>query len=69
MEFHIVYVDNLGESSVNIVVRFWTPVGQWFGLKIKMLFRKKKALESEGFEIPFPQRVVWFANELKGKVE
>jgi len=64
----VVYVDNLGDNSVNLLVRFWAPVSEWFSLKSKMLWRMKKALEGEGIEIPFPQRVLWFANELKGSV-
>ena len=62
----MVYVDNLGDNSVNLLVRFWAPVSEWFSIKTKMLWRMKKALEEEGIEIPFPQRVLWFANELKG---
>ena len=62
----MVYVDNLGDNSVDLQVRFWAPVSEWFSIKTKMLWRMKKALEEEGIEIPFPQRVLWFANELKG---
>jgi len=65
----VVYVDNLGDNSVNIIVRFWSPVSEWFSIKTKMLWRMKKVLEEEGIEIPFPQRVLWFANELKGSVK
>ena len=64
----VVYVDNLGDNSVNLLVRFWAPVSEWFSIKTKMLWRMKKVLEGEGIEIPFPQRVLWFANELKGSV-
>jgi len=64
----VVYVDNLGDNSVNLLVRFWAPVSEWFTAKSKMLWRMKKALEGEGIEIPFPQRVLWFANELKGNL-
>jgi len=61
-----VFVDNLGDSSANIVVRIWGPTQEWYGVKMELLWKIKKALEREGIEIPFPQRVVWFANELKG---
>ncbi len=60
-----VFVDNLGDSSVNLIVRFWTPTSEWYDVKTKMLWRIKKELEDNGITIPFPQRVVWFANELK----
>lgn len=55
----MVYVDQLADSSVNIMVRIWAPVTDWFLLKRKLLWQIKCALESEGIEIPFPQRVVW----------
>jgi small-conductance mechanosensitive channel len=59
-----VFVDNLGDNAVNIVVRMWAPSGEWYSLKMEMLWKIKKALENEGIEIAFPQRTVWFANEL-----
>lgn len=62
-----VFVDNLGDSSVNIIVRIWAPSTEMFGVKMELLWKIKKALEKEGIEIPFPQRVVWFANELKSR--
>jgi len=58
-----VYVDNLGESSVNIIVKAWTPVTQWYSTKKELLWKIKTNLEKEDIHIPFPQRVVWFANE------
>ncbi|MGA1824654.1 MAG: mechanosensitive ion channel family protein [bacterium] len=60
-----VFVDSLGDNSVNIVVRIWAPATEWFGVKTKLLWIIKKKLEQEGIEIPFPQRVVWFGNELE----
>ncbi|MCC7573264.1 MAG: mechanosensitive ion channel family protein [Candidatus Methanofastidiosum sp.] len=58
-----VYVDTLGESSVDIVVKAWAPVTQWYATKKELLWKIKTSLEKEGIQIPFPQRVVWFANE------
>lgn len=60
-----IFVDNLGDNSVNIVVRVWAPSNEWYGVKMKLLWRIKKELERNGIEIPFPQRTIWFANELK----
>jgi small-conductance mechanosensitive channel len=59
------FVDNLGDNSVNILVRIWAPSTEWFGVKTELLWKIKKTLEEKGIEIAFPQRVVWFANELK----
>jgi len=62
-----IFVDTLGDNAVNIVVRMWTPSREWYGMKMEMLWKIKKALENEGIEIAFPQRTVWFANELHTK--
>jgi small-conductance mechanosensitive channel len=58
-----IYVDELGDNSVNIVIKAWAPVGQWYGTKKELLWKIKTNLEEEDIHIPFPQRVVWFANE------
>jgi len=64
-----VFVDNLGDNSVNIVVRIWAPSTEWYSVKMELLWKIKTELERNGIEIPFPQRVVWFANELTANVE
>jgi small-conductance mechanosensitive channel len=62
-----VFVDQLGESSVDIPVRFWVPTSEWYSTKKELLWKMKTALEAEGIEIPFPQRVVWFPEDLRIK--
>ncbi len=62
-----VFVNNLGDSSVNIIVRIWVPTTEWYGVMMELLWKIKKALEKEGIQIPFPQREVWFNNELKSR--
>ena len=37
----------------------------WYALRMEMPCRIKKTLEENGIEIAFPQRVVWFADELR----
>ncbi|WP_297418138.1 mechanosensitive ion channel family protein [Thermococcus sp.] len=69
-----VYVEDLGNSSVNLVIWAWVPSALWTGQNIlrskyQLLQKIKAALDREGIEIPFPQRVNWFANELRVKVE
>ena len=61
----VIFVDNLGDSSVNIVVKIWAPSSEWYNVKMKLLWKIKVELEKNGIEIPFPQRVIWFANEMK----
>ncbi len=60
-----IFVDNLGDNAVNIIVRIWAPSTEWYGIKKELLWKIKKALEDQGIEIAFPQRTVWFANELR----
>ncbi len=57
-----VYVSDLGESSVKILIRIWAPVSEWFGLKTRLLWNIKKSLEENGIEIQFPQRIVHVHN-------
>lgn len=53
------FVDNLGDNSVNIIVRMWSPASDWYGVKTELLLKMKMELEKNGIQIPFPQRVVW----------
>jgi small-conductance mechanosensitive channel len=63
----LVFVSELSDNAVMIAIRAWAPVSEWFGLKTQLLLKLKTLLESEGIEIPFPQRTVWFASELRTK--
>jgi small-conductance mechanosensitive channel len=60
-----IFVDNLGDNAVEIIVRIWVPSTEWYGVKKELLWKIKTALEGQGIEIAFPQRTVWFANELQ----
>lgn len=53
-----VFVNDLGESSVKIVIRIWAPVSEWFGMKTRLLWIIKQTLEENGIEIAFPQRII-----------
>jgi len=69
-----IFVENMGESSVNITIWAWVPSSLWIGENLlrsryQLLQKIKEALDREGIEIPFPQRVNWFANELRVKVD
>ena len=65
----IINVNALGDSSVELTVRFWAPSAVFWDLRFIMLDRLKNAIESNGMLIPYPQRVVWKNEEnLRGPV-
>jgi len=57
-----VYVNDLGENSVDLVVRIWAPISEWYGLKTRFLWAIKKVLEENNIEVPFPQREIYLHN-------
>jgi len=59
----MVFVDELGDNAVVILVRIWAPSNEFFAVKMDLLWKIKKTLEENGIEIAFPQRTVWFANQ------
>ncbi|RLI76255.1 mechanosensitive ion channel family protein [Archaeoglobales archaeon] len=64
-----VFVDELGDNSVNIRVRIWAPSVVWYDVKMELLWKMKVELERNGIEIPFPQRVIWFGDKGGVKIE
>lgn len=60
-----VFVSDLGDSWVNLTVRIWAPVSEWFGIKTRVLWNIKKTLEGNGIEIPLPQRIVRIQSDPK----
>ncbi len=48
-------VDNLGESSVDLILRFWVNTENYWPVRYQMLKDVKQALDENGIEIPFPQ--------------
>jgi small-conductance mechanosensitive channel len=60
-----IYVDELGDNGVIIMVRIWAPSLEWWAVRTELLWKIKLALEQEGLGFPFPQRTVWFAPENK----
>ena len=62
-----IYVDELGDNGVIIMVRIWAPSLEWWAVRTELLWKIKQTLEQEGFGFPFPQRTVWFAQENKNE--
>ena len=48
-------VDNLGESSIDLILRFWVNTENYWPVRYQMLKDVKQALDKNGIEIPFPQ--------------
>jgi len=53
-----VLVTALGDSSVNLLLRCWTPTPDYWPVHFALQEGAKRALDGAGIEIPFPQRVV-----------
>jgi small conductance mechanosensitive channel len=53
-----VAVSELGDSSVNLVVRPWCKKEDYWGLRFDLTRRFKEELEAAGCSIPFPQQDV-----------
>jgi small conductance mechanosensitive channel len=54
----LIAVSELGDSSVNLVVRPWCRKEDYWGLRFDLTQKIKEELEAAGCSIPFPQRDV-----------
>ena len=63
----VIFVDQLGNSSVDITIKIWAPFTEWYDVRKDLLWKIKTDLEKNGIVVPFPQREVWFNNELVSK--
>ena len=59
----MVVVTELGDSAVNLSVRFWARVEDFWNIKFYTVEEAKTRLESAGISIPFPQRDVHIVKE------
>ena len=53
-----VYVGELGDSSVNLTLRFWANNSDFWAAHFYVMEEAKIRFDAEGIEIPFPQRVM-----------
>jgi small conductance mechanosensitive channel len=63
----VVATSELGDSSVNIVVRPWCTKEDYWGLRFDLIRRIKEGLEAAGCSIPFPQQDVHLFQSVDGK--
>ena len=59
-----VLVADLADSSVNLTLRFWVPTAKSWDAYWEIKGQLKETIESAGMNIPFPQRVITFANAI-----
>jgi len=57
-----IVVTELGDSSVNLLLRCWTKRADFWAVKCDLTKNIKENFEIQGIEIPFPQRVVKIVN-------
>ncbi len=57
------YVNSLGDSAVNIGVRYWTNTSDFLPTKWDLTKLTKQALDKAGIGIPFPTRTLEFTPE------
>ena len=58
------YYEEIGESSINFVVRFWIPFskqGDYLEARSEAIIRIKQAFDAEGITMPFPTRTLDFS--------
>ena len=53
-----IFVTNMSDSSVDLVIWVWVRTYEYYDLQRKYLRIIKETLDEHGIEIPFPQRVV-----------
>ncbi|EBA13688.1 mechanosensitive ion channel family protein [Roseobacter sp. CCS2] len=53
-----IQVNNLGDSSVDFLVRVWCDSSEYFAFQADMKRQVKEALDGAGVDIPFPTRTV-----------
>lgn len=58
----VIAVNNLGDSSVEIICRVWVEGGDYFPVKWALIKAVKQRFDKEGVSIPFPCRSIYMEN-------
>jgi small conductance mechanosensitive channel len=58
----VVWLNNFGDSSLNLVVRAWTNTENVWPVYFETMEKIKSAFDQHDIEIPFPQRVIHTRN-------
>lgn len=61
----VAFVDTLGASSVDLVLRIWCNSADYWDVKWDLTKAVKAAFDDAGIEIPFPQQVVTLAGGIQ----
>lgn len=61
----VLAVGELGNSSVNLIVRLWVNSADYWAVRWDMTKAIKESFDKEGISIPFPQQVVHHVNTVK----
>lgn len=56
-----IYINEFADSAVNINIWCWVPFSVFFDVKKQLMQQIKHEFDSNGIEMPFPQRVVYLA--------
>ena len=56
-------VSNLGDSSVDFIVRPWVNAADYWAVKFDFTKAVKEAFDAQGVSIPFPQRDIHLIKE------
>lgn len=51
----VIKVGNLGDSSVDLLLRVWVARGDFWAYRVDLLERVKQEFDTEGISIPYPQ--------------
>ena len=54
----VVYVGELGDSSVNLTLRYWADNEVFWDAHFRVIEQTKLRFDAAGIEIPFPQTVM-----------